>query len=122
MTNCETSGHLRKRDEFVFDVTESLGASIRYFILAVAAREVRGQGDDHCSTMLVHTSMLNSVHRSAKRAIRPHIERLAYGLRKNDPALIRELREQWELECERVEASEFELSVASTIFEAIWFL
>lgn len=102
----------RKRDEFVFDVTESLGASIRYFILAVAAREVRGQGDDHCS-MLVHTSMLNSVHRSAERAIRPHIERLAFGLRKNDPALIRELREQWELECDRVEASEFGLSPVS---------
>src|SRR5699024_4292220 len=40
---------------------EGLSAAIRWFIMATAARRVRGQGDKH-SSMLIHTSMLTADH------------------------------------------------------------
>lgn len=42
-------------------VPGSLHSAIRWFILATAAKRVRGEGNKH-STMLVHTSMLSRAH------------------------------------------------------------
>jgi hypothetical protein len=92
---------------FTFEVTPSLVKAIRYFVMVTAARAVRGQGDQH-STMLVHTSVLNSVHRSAAAAIGPYLNELCRQLEMTEPALIAELAAQWEEEQERVLAEEFD--------------
>jgi hypothetical protein len=92
---------------FSFDVTPSLVKAIRYFVMVTAARAVRGQGDQH-STMLVHTSVLNSVHRSAAAAIRPHLNELCRQLEAGEPTLMVDLAEQWEDEQDHVLAEEFD--------------
>jgi len=55
--------------------------------MVTAARTVRGQGDQH-STMLVHTSVLNSVHRSAAAAIGPHLNQLRQLLAADEAAVM----------------------------------
>lgn len=99
----------RERDAFVFTVTPSLGRAIRYFVMAIAARTVRGQSGEH-SSMLVHTSVLNTVHRSAESAIRPYLSGLAVALRNADPTILREFADQWGEECARIDALDFDLT------------
>lgn len=103
---------LRGSAGFQFRVTESLDRAIRYFVMTVAARESRGQADEHCS-MLLHTSVLNSVHRSAERALRPYLDELLTRLSASDRMLLDGMAEQWDDECARVEASQFGLSRVS---------
>ncbi len=93
---------------FEFSVTKSLATAIRYFILATAARQERGQGSEH-STMLVHTSVLNSIHTKTRDAISPHLATLAAHLAGDDPETIREMDELWEEEQHRVLPEEFDL-------------
>ncbi len=97
-----------KKTAFTFQVTESLSHAIRYFLLVTTARLVRGQGDEH-SSMLVHTSVLNSVHRSTEAAVRPHLADLASRLHAEDEELLEELSAQWDMEQERVLAEQFDL-------------
>lgn len=96
------------KSAFSFKVTESLRQAISYFLLTVAAREARGQADEHC-TMLVHTSVLNSVHRSTEKAIRPFLSELTRLLQEGDQALLDALASQWEEEQERVLPESFDL-------------
>jgi hypothetical protein len=93
--------------DFSFDVTPSLADAIRYFLMVTAARQVRGQTAEH-STMLVHTSVLNSVHRSAARAITPFVAQLAADLSSSDSLLFEELATVWQRESDRVLAEEFD--------------
>jgi len=91
---------------FRFEVSASLRDAIRYFIMATAAREVRGQTAEH-SSFLLHTSVLNSIHRSAEAAVRPYIAALGDALVRCDAMLLSEMREQWEREARQVEAADF---------------
>ncbi len=95
------------RTPFKFDVTRSLQEAIRYFVMVTAARAVRGQADQH-STMLVHTSVLNSAHRSAAAAIRPYLGTLCERLQVGDAELLALMADQWQQEQDRVLAEQFD--------------
>lgn len=96
----------RARGGFSFEITPSLDRAIRYFVLTVAARERRGQESEH-SSMLVHTSVLNSVHKATERAVRPYMDSLSARLAGGDSALLGELERLWEEECSKVSAEDF---------------
>jgi hypothetical protein len=97
-----------KKMMFTCEVSDSLSHAIRYFVLVTAARMARGQGQEH-SSMLVHTSVLNSVHRSTEAAIRPHLADIAARLIASDAKLLNEFAEQWDEEQEHVLAEQFDL-------------
>lgn len=96
-----------KETPFNCEVTPALAEAIRYFVLVTAAREMRGQHDEH-STMLVHTSVLNSIHRSTEKAIRPHLDDLIERLEMDDSGTIEEMQKLWEEEQDRVLAEMFD--------------
>ncbi len=89
-------------------VTPSLAEAIRYFVMVVAARRARGQHESN-NTMLLHTSVLNSVHRQLESVVRPHVESLSRSLSSNDKVTLLEMREQWEREQAAVLSEEFDL-------------
>lgn len=91
---------------FTFEVTESLEQAIRYFVMVIAARMHREHVASHMS-MLVHTSMLNSVHRLTRIAIAEYLSTLVNGLERGDESLLGELRDQWEEETAAVPAATF---------------
>src|SRR3546814_8666161 len=72
---------------FSFEMTHSISKAIRYFILATSARHFRGQEDQH-STMLIHTSMLNSVHLATRAAVEPYLRNLARRMDDGDENLL----------------------------------
>jgi hypothetical protein len=66
-----------KLGNFNFGRTPSLTQSLRYFLMATAARlyrEDKGSASMHCSTMLVHTSQRILVHRQAATVIKGMLE------------------------------------------------
>lgn len=65
-----------KNAQFDPQVTESLAAAIRWFIIAAAVRRTRGQSTKH-STMLVHTTHRIDPHFELRDAVRAFIEPLA---------------------------------------------
>src|SRR3546814_18614560 len=87
-------------------MTHSISKAIRYFILATSARHVRGQEDQH-STMLIHTSVLNSVHLATRAAVEPYLRNLARRLDDGDENLFREMEKIWSEESETVDADKF---------------
>lgn len=91
---------------FSFVMTESISKAIRYFILAVATRHVRGQEDQH-STMLIHTSVLNLVHLATRTVVEPYLTDLAHRLGTGDGSLLREMEQLWVAESEIVDAAQF---------------
>jgi hypothetical protein len=105
-SECMRPGSAVQAGSFVFPITESLDAAIRYFILVTSARRVRGQQDEH-STMLVHTSMLNVIHQAAKSAISTHVAMLQELIRSGDTALLSELERLWVDESMRVPSGQF---------------
>jgi hypothetical protein len=106
----------RNRAGFLFEVTKSLDQAVRYFVMVIAARLHRGHDESHM-TMLVHTSMLNSVHRLTCTAIGDHLAELTSRLERNDSEFLAELRCQWDKEIDSVSASEF--GRESTLFDDI---
>lgn len=97
-----------KRHEFDPRVTDSLDEALRYFLMSTAARRFRGKGNPH-ATALVHTSQHIDVHERTADAIRDHLELLNRRLQRGDEALLETLRVQWETECDRVPATDFNL-------------
>lgn len=85
-----------------------LKAAIRWFLMATAARWVRGQADKH-SSMLIHTSMLTDDHKDLEFQIAAEKDRLANELSRQEVPLD-DWRNQWETETERVPADLFELN------------
>lgn len=96
----------RQAASFSFEMTASISNAVRYFILATAARQARGQEGEH-STMLVHTSVLNSVHTATRNVIEPYLKDLSERLDRGDVRLLRELQELWSTESDLVEAERF---------------
>lgn len=101
-----------KRHEFDPRVTDSLDAALLYFLMSTAARRIRGKGNRH-ATALVHTSQHIDVHERTAEAIRDHLGLLSRRLQLGDNALLEALRVQWESECERVPAGDFDLKALS---------
>lgn len=93
----------------------ALEASIRWFIMATAAREVRGQGHKH-SSMLIHTSMLTADHEELNFQVENELSKIKRNLGDQADDLS-EWRAQWEEELERVPSELFDLE--SVTFEQI---
>lgn len=101
-----------KRHEFDPRVTDSLDDALRYFLMSTAARRVRRKGNRH-ATALVHTSQHIDVHERTAEAIRDHLGLLSKRLQRGDDPLLEALRIQWETECERVPAGDFDMNALS---------
>ena len=91
-------------DSFAPEIDGSLQEAVEYFLLATAARRVRGTGNPH-STMLVHTSVSTAVHNSFRDPLHAHLRGIGDGL--DDPRVIDRLRRLWEDETKRVLADDF---------------
>ncbi|MDG5974853.1 endonuclease [Hydrogenophaga taeniospiralis CCUG 15921] len=77
-------------------VPTSLRKAIQAFALACAARELRGQGNEH-SSMLVHVTRLVQVQKHVTAQVENALRKLKQGVtRGTDPSLIIELQELWE--------------------------
>ncbi len=98
-----------ERWDFIPSITESLGESICYFAMSTAARRSRGVGNRH-ATMLVHTSQFTSVHRSLQAEITRYAAGLADAVVAGDQQILAVFRGQWEDECARVPAADFDLA------------
>ncbi|WP_162642195.1 Z1 domain-containing protein [Streptosporangium sp. 'caverna'] len=91
---------------FVPTITEELAESLRYFILATAAR--RHRGDESHSTMLVHTGMKTVIHDAYREPLRNFFNNLAAAVKRQDPDTLTKLKTLWEKETKRVPASRFD--------------
>ena len=93
-------------------VTPSLQSAIEYFVLATAARRVRGTGNEH-STMLLHTTVQTGVHAAFRVVVEAYLWRLRHDIGRQDAERLRGLRELWLEETARVPAEDFDESVVT---------
>lgn len=92
----------------------ALRDSLRWFIMATAARWARGQKDEH-SSMLIHTSMLTESHDDLEDLVKQEYRRINGEIK--DPVALAEWKQLWEFETEAVNAEQFGLN--SLAFETI---
>lgn len=97
----------KDRAQFSLSITPSLDQAIRFYLMASAARCVRGQSSEH-SCMLVHTTVYIDPHFDARLRIAGHLKKLGQGIETGDNTLLNELRNQWEDEKGRVDPGQFE--------------
>lgn len=97
------------RHDFTPDVTESLDAALRYFLLSTAARRIRGVGNPH-ATALVHTSQHIDVHERTAVLLGIHLKEISRRIDAGDVKLLGEMAAMWEEECGRVPAGSFGLA------------
>ncbi|ORB66674.1 Z1 domain-containing protein [Mycolicibacterium tusciae] len=95
-----------KRHVFEPQITESLDAALRYFLMSTAARRIRRKGNRH-ATALVHSSQHIDVHERTAEQIKGYLRALATRLARRDPDLLSALEQQWLAECELVRADAF---------------
>ena len=91
-------------DGVKIDELPALKASIQWFLLACAARMVRGHQNQHM-TMLVHTSSRIQAHGKLADLVEAHVKELRIGLMEDK--IIRELERIWEEESRKVDAEAF---------------
>lgn len=96
----------KSRWSFKPTVTASLSEALRYFVMATAARRVRGQDGQH-SSMLVHSSQFTNVHESFVDPIATYLSALSTALASGDAGVDAELRALWEREQAAVPSSLF---------------
>lgn len=94
----------RERETFSASVPPSLDDALRYFIMATAARAVRGDAAKH-SCMLVHTTVFTLAHTRLAEAIGIWLD--SFGKDWITPANRERLRQQWEREQKRVPPAAF---------------
>src|SRR5262249_43553568 len=82
---------------FTPEVTPTLMTALRYFVLATAARRVRGRGTPH-STMLIHTTMLTDVHEKFRGPLVRALADLREALIRQEAGLVAELQQLWNAE------------------------
>lgn len=85
-------------------VPDSLLTALRWFILATAARRVRGTGNKH-STLLIHTSMLGRAHEKLAEVVSDAIEAEAAQHRAGSARP--HLRSLWASESTAIDAARF---------------
>jgi len=105
-----------KGNEADMEVPASLQDAVEYFIMVIAARHARGQESEH-NTMLIHTSVLNSIHEATESLVEPLIDSLHSQLADAEPELLERMRSQWIAEQERVMSEQFDLT--PIVFEDI---
>jgi len=91
-----------------YTITRTLDRSLKYFLIALAARAVRGQADRH-SSMLINTSHLVRVHFRIAKSVENWLTSIRQRIRMGESALIAELRALWWDEAGRVDAGRFNL-------------
>lgn len=91
------------------EINDSLKKAIRYYAMVIAARRVRGQSDRN-NTMLVHTSVLNSIHRKTEAVVTPYVAELARRLKSVDSEFQNQLQQEWSNEQGRVLSEQFDRS------------
>lgn len=91
------------------EVTESLAAALRWFLLATAARRTR-DGKSRHSSMLIHTTMRVDPQNAYCPVIKEHVAHLARQWHEGET---REWREQWDAECVREPAGRHGLEPVS---------
>lgn len=91
-------------------VPGSLRSAIRWFILATAARRVRGEGNIH-STMLVHTSMLSRAHEKLADAVTSVLDDEQRSV--SNPERLNALRDLWGSESGAIDPTDFNNSEVS---------
>lgn len=87
-------------------VTYSLDQALKYYFLALAVRDLRGQQEEH-STMLVHTSHLKTKHREAHTALTAWLDNFAIQLEEKDEELYAQLKEIYSHESGQVSPDDF---------------
>lgn len=93
----------KKRESFEPVVPDSLERSLRYFVMATAARRVR-DGEKRHSTMLVHTTVFSDIQERMKEPVVSELLQLRRRVQAEDDGLIDELADQWSDETERLPA------------------
>ncbi|MCX7444507.1 Z1 domain-containing protein [Corynebacterium sp. P7003] len=86
------------------EVPDSLTDAIRWFIMASAARRVRGQRHKH-SSMLIHTAMRTEEHEITAALVEDELRGLRAEL--TEETARAHWEGQWEDECSRVPSSDF---------------
>lgn len=88
----------KERETFVAGLTPSLSDACDWFLLSLATRRSRGQGQSHCC-MLIHTTIYAACHRQIRRMIeRAWLMPTREALRNNDQERIGQLQAIWERE------------------------
>lgn len=95
-------------------IPSSLLKAVRWFIMATAARRVRGDSEAH-SSMLIHTAMKTDAHRDAYNLMKPALQKMQRGF--DDGTSRSTWEEQWITETEAVDSTQFGISQLS--FEEI---
>ena len=86
-------------------LTQSLKDACDYYLLALAARKIRGLGDDHCC-MMIHVSRSKIMHEKFRNLIRKEwLDPIKDDLRNNNIELISRLREIWDAESKSMNPS-----------------
>ncbi|MCQ9202458.1 MAG: Z1 domain-containing protein [Prochlorococcus marinus XMU1425] len=86
-------------------LTQSLKNACDYYLLALAARKIRGLGDDHCC-MMIHVSRSKVIHDRFRKLIKKEwLDPIKDDLRKNDIELISRLRKIWDKESKSMKPS-----------------
>lgn len=88
------------REGFEPEVTPSLEDALDYFVLACAARRVRGQ-DEHCS-MLVHTTVYADAHERIAGRVQEHWDLRTRAIAARKQVVFARFQELWESESRRV--------------------
>jgi Z1 domain len=87
----------KDRLTFVPKITSSLENALRYFWMATAARDVRGDADEH-STMLIHTSLYTAVHQLFYPHIEAYRQSFLKDLKTRNALLLEDLQSLWSQE------------------------
>jgi hypothetical protein len=87
------------------EISPSLARAMDWFLLATAARGVRGVGTQH-SSMLIHTTMLSEGHERMRGPIQDRLEQLRNSVSSQDAVTIESLKSLWDSEIERVDAQD----------------
>jgi plasmid stability protein len=91
---------------FVPSVVPSLADALDWFLLATAARRVRGRSPEH-ATMLIHTTMRTAIHHAFVEPVERFLAQRAREIRGGREAITDHLRSQWEREVAAVPPSLF---------------
>ena len=97
-----------EKDTWRIPVTQSLQQCLRYFLMAAAARRVRGDAVEHCSLM-IHTTFYSRPHEHSRPVIENEVESLGERISGEDPDLLESMRVQWEEENNAVSSNELGL-------------
>jgi hypothetical protein len=85
---------------------QSLQEALDFFVLSCAAREARGDGDQHM-TMLIHTTASARAHEAFRIPVEKHVQEIITSIRLKNSETLSRLSGAWAAELKRVEASQF---------------